>query len=60
MQLQLFDLLGRQCWSGSLTNVQPGATDNTLDLKEVAAGHYILHVQSGTQVLQQSLIVAAD
>jgi hypothetical protein len=60
IQLQLFDLLGRQCWSQEQTINQFQKADLTLPIMGIAAGHYILHVQSGSRVLRQALVVAAE
>ena len=54
-QAQLFDLLGRQCGTWSQAT---GAM--TLPVAGLAPGRYVLQVRSGSKLLRQSLVVAAE
>ena len=60
VNLQLFDLLGHQCrsWRQFASQFSDGVITLTLD--NLAAGQYILNVQSGTRSMRQSLVIAAE
>jgi hypothetical protein len=60
IEVQLYDMMGRSCrsWRTAGSQLMPGGL--TLAVSGLAAGQYVLSVQSGTQRLRQSVVVAAD
>ncbi|WP_210519988.1 T9SS type A sorting domain-containing protein [Hymenobacter terricola] len=60
VELQLFDMLGRQCrrWTQPSGLLRAGGL--TLPVAGLPTGQYVLRVQNGTQQLRQSLLVAAE
>lgn len=60
VEVRLYDMLGRPCRNWQLAGHPLTAGGLTLVVSGLAAGQYVLHVQSGKQQLRQSVLVAAE
>jgi hypothetical protein len=60
IEVQLVDMLGHTCRTWLLANTQVQSGNPTLPLAGLAVGRYVAVLRSGSRLLHQSLVVAAE